>query len=87
LKVYLISGCKKRQIELGDYSRWLSGKSAGSQLFISPAKIDFSQLESVTAQEWLDKNIDDINDAEITKTIFSQITYVLHIAKEWIHER
>jgi predicted NAD/FAD-dependent oxidoreductase len=55
-KAYLISGGKKRQIALGDYSSWLSGKSDGSQFFISPAKIDFSQLESVTAQEWLDKN-------------------------------
>ena len=60
---------------MGDYSGWLSGKSDGSQFFISPAKIDFSQLESVTAQEWLDKNIHDINDAEIIKTIFRLNTY------------
>jgi len=74
-KAYLISGGKKREIALGDYSSWLSGKSDGSQFFISPAKIDFSQLESVTAQEWLDKNIHDINDAEIIKTIIRNNTY------------
>jgi phytoene dehydrogenase-like protein len=74
-KAYLISGGKKREIALGDYSSWLSGKSDGSQFFISPAKIDFSQLESVTAQEWLDKNVHDINDAEIIKTIFRLNTY------------
>ncbi|MFL6481360.1 MAG: phytoene desaturase family protein [Nitrososphaera sp.] len=73
-KGYLISGGKKREIA-GDYSSWLSGKSDGSQFFISPAKIDFSQLESVTEQEWLDKNIHDINDAEIIKTIFRLNTY------------
>jgi hypothetical protein len=74
-KAYLISGGKKREIALGDYSSWLSGKSDGGQFFISPAKIDFSQLESVTAQEWLDKNVHDINDAEIIKTIFRLNTY------------
>jgi phytoene dehydrogenase-like protein len=73
-KGYLISGGKKREIS-GDYSSWLSGKSDGSQFFKSPAKIDFSQLESVTEQEWLDKNIHDINDAEIIKTIFRLNTY------------
>ncbi|MFL6418097.1 MAG: phytoene desaturase family protein [Nitrososphaeraceae archaeon] len=73
-KGYLISGGKKREIA-GDYSSWLSGKSDGSQFFISPTKIDFSQLESVTEQEWLDKNIHDINDAEIIKTIFRLNTY------------
>jgi phytoene dehydrogenase-like protein len=74
LKGYLIKGGKKREIA-GDYSSWLSGKSDGSQFFISPTKIDFSQLESVTEQEWLDKNIHDINDAEIIKTIFRLNTY------------
>jgi len=74
LKGYLISGGKKREIA-GDYSSWLSGKSDGSQFFISPTKIDFSQLESVTEQEWLDKNIHDINDAEVIKTIFRLNTY------------
>ena len=73
-KGYLISGGKKREIA-GDYSSWLSGKSDGSQFFISPTKIDFSQLESVTEQEWLDKNIHDINDAEIIKTILRLNTY------------
>jgi len=74
-KGYLISGGKKREIA-GDYSSWLSGKSDyGSQFFISPTKIDFSQLESVTEQEWLDKNIHDINDAEIIKTIIRLNTY------------
>ena len=74
LRGYLISGDKKREIA-GDYSSWLSGKNDGSQFFISPTKIDFSQLESVTEQEWLDKNIHDINDAEIIKTIVRLNTY------------
>ena len=74
VKGYLISGGKKREIA-GDYSSWLSGKSDGSQFFISPTNIDFSQLESVTEEEWLDKNIHDINDAEIIKTIFRLNTY------------
>ena len=74
VKGYLISGGKKREIA-GDYSSWLSGKSDGSQFFISPTDIDFSQLESVTEQEWLDKNIHDINDAEIIKTIIRLNTY------------
>src|SRR6476660_4834753 len=55
-KGYLITGGRKREIA-GDYSRWLSGKSDGSQFLISPTKLDFPQLESVTEQEWLDKNI------------------------------
>jgi phytoene dehydrogenase-like protein len=73
-KGYLISGGKKREIA-GDYSSWLSGKNDGSQFFISPTQMDFSQLESVTEQEWLDKNIHDINDAEIIKTIIRLNTY------------
>ena len=74
-KGYLISGGKKREIA-GDYSSWLTGKSdEGSKFFISPTNIDFSQLESVTEQEWLDKNIHDINDAEIIKTIIRLNTY------------
>jgi len=74
-KGYLISGGKKREIA-GDYSSWLTGKSDdGRQFIISPTKIDFSQLESVTEQEWLDKNIHDINDAEIIKTIIRLNTY------------
>src|ERR687897_585507 len=68
LKGYLIRSGKKHEIA-GGYSSWLSGKNDGSQFFISPTKIDFSQLESVTEQEWLDKNIQDKNDAEIIKTI------------------
>jgi phytoene dehydrogenase-like protein len=71
---YLISGGKKREVP-GDYGSWLSGKSDGSQFFNSSAKIDFSQLEGVTVQEWLDKNIHDINDAEIIKTILRLNTY------------
>jgi phytoene dehydrogenase-like protein len=74
LKGYLIRGGKKHEIA-GGYSSWLSGKSDGSQFFISPTKIDFSQLESVTEQEWLDKNIHDTNDAEIIKTIVRLNTY------------
>jgi len=74
-KGYLISGGKKREIA-GDYSSWLTGKSDDEHhFFISPTKIDFSQLESVTEQEWLDKNIHDINDAEIIKTIIRLNTY------------
>jgi phytoene dehydrogenase-like protein len=74
-KGYLISGGKKREI-VGDYSSWLTGESdEGSKFFISPTNIDFSQLESVTEQEWLDKNIHDINDAEIIKTIIRLNTY------------
>jgi phytoene dehydrogenase-like protein len=74
LKGYLIRGGKKHEIA-GGYSSWLSGKNDGSKFFISPNKIDFSQLESVTEQEWLDKNIQDINDAEIIKTIVRLNTY------------
>ena len=73
-KGYLISGGKKREIA-GDYSSWLSGKNDGSQFFISPTKMDFSQLQSVTEQEWLDKNIHDVNDAAIIKTILRLNTY------------
>ena len=74
-KGYLISGGKKREIA-GDYSSLLTGESdEGSKFFISPTNIDFSQLESVTEQEWLDKNIHDINDAEIIKTIIRLNTY------------
>ena len=71
----MISGGKKHEIAGYDYSSWLSGKSDGSQFFISRSKIDFSELESVTEQEWLDKNIHDVNDAEIIKTILRLNTY------------
>ena len=74
LKGYLIRSGKKHEIA-GGYSSWLSGKNDGSKFFISPTKIDFSQLESVTEQEWLDKNIQDKNDAEIIKTIVRLNTY------------
>jgi phytoene dehydrogenase-like protein len=37
--------------------------------------MDFSQLDGVTEQEWLNKNIHDINDAEIIKTIIRLNTY------------
>ena len=52
----------------------MTGKD-GSQFIKSPTNIDFSQLESITEQEWLDKNIPDINDIEIIKTIFRLNTY------------
>jgi phytoene dehydrogenase-like protein len=81
-KVYLISNGRKREVP-GDYGSWLSsGKSDDSlvepdesQFFNSPTKMDFSQLEGVTVQEWLDKNIHDVNDAEIIKTILRLNTY------------
>ena len=81
-KSYLISGGEKREIS-GGYDSWLSsGKGDGSsmvsneiQFFNSPTNLDFSQLEGVTVQEWLDKNIHDINDAEIIKAILRLNTY------------
>ncbi len=45
------------------------------QFFNSPTNLDFSQLEGVTVHEWLDKNIHDINDAEIIKAILRLNTY------------
>jgi phytoene dehydrogenase-like protein len=79
---YLISGGKKREIS-GDYGSWLSSgngdgtlvETNGSQFFKSPTEMEFSQLEGVTVQEWLDKNIHDINDAEIIKAILRLNTY------------
>ena len=81
-KTYLIRDGKKREVS-GDYGSWLSSVksdeslvgSDGSQFFNSPTKIDFSQLEGVTVQEWLDKNIHDSNRAEIIKTILKLNTY------------
>ena len=81
-KTYLIRNGKKHEVS-GDYGSWLSlGKSDesfqgsdGSQFFNSPTQIDFSQLEGVTVQEWLDKNIHDSNRAEIIKTILNLNTY------------
>jgi phytoene dehydrogenase-like protein len=79
-KAYLIIGGKKHEVP-SEYS-FLSGKSNGSsggsnasQFFDSLAKIDFSELENVTVQEWLDKNIDDKNFAEIIKTLVRLNTY------------
>src|SRR4051812_12186157 len=70
-KGYLINEGKKHEIG----SDWgLTGKD-GSQFFKSPTNIDFSQLASVTEQEWLDKNIHDINDAQLIKTIIRLNTY------------
>ena len=81
-KSYLMSGGKKREIS-GDYGSWLSSgngdgtllETNGSQFFKSPTEMDFSQLEGVTVQEWLDKNTHDINDAEIIKAILRLNTY------------
>lgn len=81
-KAYLISGGNRREVP-GDYGSWLSSaksdgslvESDGSQFFISPTEIDFSQLEAVTVQEWLDKNIHDANLAEVIKTILRLNTY------------
>jgi phytoene dehydrogenase-like protein len=80
---YLISGGKKHQVP-SDYS-WISSSSTmsggnscetdESQFFDSLAKIDFSQLENVTVQEWLEKNIHDKNVAEIIKTVLRLNTY------------
>jgi phytoene dehydrogenase-like protein len=77
---YLISDGKKHQIP-SDYSWIPSAKGEGnlgeakSQFFNSLAKVDFSQLESVTVQEWLNKNIHDKNLAEIIKTALRLNTY------------
>ena len=81
-KSYLISGGRKREVP-GDYGSWLSSgkgdgtlvETDGSQFFKSPTEMDFSQLEGVTVQEWLDKNIHDTNDAEIIKAILRLNTY------------
>jgi phytoene dehydrogenase-like protein len=71
-KSYLISGGRKHEVP-GDYGSWLSSgkgdgtlvETNGSRFFRSPTEMDFSQLEGVTVQEWLDKNIHDTNDVEI----------------------
>jgi len=81
-KSYLIIGGEKREIS-GGYDSWLSsGKSDGtlvetdgSQFFRSPTEMDFSQLEGVTVKEWLEKNFQDTNDAEIIKAILRLNTY------------
>ncbi|MGA7692163.1 MAG: FAD-dependent oxidoreductase, partial [Nitrososphaeraceae archaeon] len=79
-KAYLIIGGKKHEVP-AEYSRLSgksnesSGESIDSQFFNSLAKIDFSELENVTVQEWLDKNIHDKNFAEIVKTLVRLNTY------------
>jgi phytoene dehydrogenase-like protein len=77
---YIIDG-KKNQMP-SDWSRIPftknngdSSEIDGSQFFNSLAKMDFSQLESLTVQEWLDKNIQDKNLAEIIKTNLRLNTY------------
>ncbi len=70
-KGYLIKGGKKQEI---DSNLGLTGKD-GSQFFKSPTSIDFSQLESVSVQEWLDKNVHDSNDSEIIKAFIRLNTY------------
>jgi phytoene dehydrogenase-like protein len=78
---YLISGGKKQRVP-NDYS-WISstksegnlGEMDGSQFFNLLTKADFSQLESVTVQEWLDKNIQDETVANLIKTILRLNTY------------
>lgn len=81
-KSYLISDGRKREVP-GDYGSWLSSgkgdgtlvETDGSRFFTSPTEMDFSQLEGVTVQEWLDKNFHDTNDAEIIKAILRLNTY------------
>jgi phytoene dehydrogenase-like protein len=79
-KAYLIIGGKKHEIP-AEYSRLSgkndesSGESIDNQFFNSLAKIDFSGLENVTVQEWLDKNIHDKNFAEMVKTLVRLNTY------------
>jgi phytoene dehydrogenase-like protein len=81
-KSYLISDGRKREVP-GDYGGWLSSgkgdgtivETDGSRFFKSPTEMDFSQLEGVTVQEWLDKNFHDTNDAEIIKAILRLNTY------------
>ena len=78
---YYIMDGKKNQMP-SDWSRIPFTKNNGdsyeidgSQFFNSLAKMDFSQLESVTVQEWLDQNIQDKNLAEIIKTHLRLNTY------------
>jgi phytoene dehydrogenase-like protein len=77
---YIIDG-KKIQMP-SDYSRIPftknngdSSEIDGSQFYNSLAKMDFPQLEGFTVQEWLDKNIQDKNLAEIIKTNLRLNTY------------
>ena len=79
-KAYLIIDGKKHEVP-AEYSRLSgkdnesSGESIDSQFFNSLAKIDFSELENVTVQEWLDKNIHDKKFAEMVKTLVRLNTY------------
>ena len=70
-KGYLIKGGKKQEI---DSNLRLTGKD-GSQFFKSPTKMDFTQLEGVSVQEWLDKNVHDSNDSEIIRALIRLNTY------------
>jgi phytoene dehydrogenase-like protein len=78
---YLVIGGKKHQVP-SDYS-WISssrregGSSEidGSQFFNLLAKIDFAQLENITVQEWINKNIHDKNLVDMIKTILRLNTY------------
>jgi phytoene dehydrogenase-like protein len=78
---YLIIQGKKHKVP-NNYS-WVSSTKRldnsseieDSSFFESLAKINFSQLEGVTVQEWLDKNIQDKNLAEIIKTFVRLNTY------------
>ena len=70
-KGYLIKGGKKQEI---DSNLGLTGKD-GSQFFKSPTNMDFSQLEGISVQEWLDKNVHDSNDSEIIKALIRLNTY------------
>jgi phytoene dehydrogenase-like protein len=70
-KGYLIKGGKKQEI---DSNLGLTGKD-GSQFFKSPTNMDFSQLESTSVQEWLNKNVHDSNDSEIIKALIRLNTY------------
>jgi phytoene dehydrogenase-like protein len=79
-KAYLIIGGKKHEVPaeysfLSGKSNESSGGSNASQFFESLAKIDFSELENVTVQEWLDKNIHDKSFAEIINTLVRLNTY------------
>ena len=80
-EAYLIIDGKKHEVP-AEYSFLSYGKSNESwggsnanKFFDSLAKIDFSELENVTVQEWLDKNIHDKNFAEIIKTLVRLNTY------------
>jgi phytoene dehydrogenase-like protein len=79
-KAYLIIDGKKHEVP-AEYSRLSgkdnesSGESIDSQFFDSLAKIDFSELENVTVQKWLDKNIHDKKFAEMVKTLVRLNTY------------